>query len=82
MNVSFTTKENDLVEFNQDGDASAHYDIMNFQIKEDGTYDYVEIGNWINHTLNFFKPLQSPPNSGPVISVCSQPCPKGHYKVN
>lgn len=80
MNVSFTTNEKDVVEFNQDGDAAAHYDIMNFQIRQDGSYDYVQIGDWINHTLNFFKPLQSPP-SGVVKSVCSDPCPKGYYKV-
>ncbi|KAG5684310.1 hypothetical protein PVAND_013545 [Polypedilum vanderplanki] len=80
MNVSFTTPHNDIVEFNQDGDASARYDIMNFQMKEDGSYDYVQIGNWINHTLNFFKPIQSPPN-GIVKSVCSDPCQPGYYKI-
>lgn len=81
LNVSFTTEEKDVVEFNQDGDVSARYDIMNFQIKEDGTFDYVQIGDWNNHTLNFFKPLQPPP-TGVVKSVCSDPCPVGYYKVS
>jgi len=81
MNVSFTTNEKDLIEFNQEGDVTARYDIMNFQINKDGSYDYVQIGDWINHTLNFFKPLQSPPNMSAVKSVCSDPCPKGYYKV-
>jgi gamma-glutamylcysteine synthetase len=80
MNVTFSTDEKDVVEFNQDGDASAHYDIMNFQIKEDGSYDYVQIGDWINHTLNFFKPIQYP-SIGAIKSVCSDPCPMGYYKV-
>lgn len=81
LNVSFVTDEKELVEFNQDGDVSARYDIMNFQIKEDGSYDYVQIGEWNNHTLNFFKPHQAPP-SGVVKSVCSDPCQPGYYKVN
>lgn len=81
MNVSFITEEKDFVEFNQDGDASAHYDIMNFQVTGDGSYDYVQIGDWINHTLNLFSPLQSPP-TGTVKSVCSDPCHHGYYKVN
>lgn len=81
MNVSFTTEERDVVEFNQDGDASAHYDIINYQMKDDNSYDYVQIGEWINHSLNFFKTLQSPP-SGKVKSVCSDPCMPGFYKVD
>ncbi|KAL7030586.1 hypothetical protein ACKWTF_006714 [Chironomus riparius] len=81
MNVSFTTNEKDLIEFNQEGDVTARYDIMNFQLNKDGTYDYVQIGDWINHTLNLFKPLQSPPNVVFVKSVCSDPCPKGYYKI-
>jgi len=80
MNVSYITPEKDVVEFNQDGDASARYDVMNFQIKDDGSYDYVQIGEWNNHTLNFFKSIQHP-QSGPVKSVCSKPCLPGFYKV-
>ncbi len=69
------------MEFNQDGDVSARYDIMNYQIKPDGTFDYVQIGEWNSHKLNFFEPLQSPP-SGTVKSVCSEKCAPGFYKVN
>lgn len=81
MNVSYITDEKEVVEFNQEGDPSPRYDIMNFQMIQDGTYDYVMIGEWINHTLNFFRNIQSPPN-GPIKSVCSKPCQSGYYKVN
>jgi hypothetical protein len=80
LNVSFTTGENEFVKFNQDGDVKAHYDVMNFQLTDAGSYDYVQIGEWINHTLRLNKSLQYPP-IGVVKSVCSDPCPKGYYKV-
>lgn len=80
LNVSFTTEETDVVEFNQDGDVSAHYNIMNFQDLGNNTFDYVHIGDWNNHTLHLFKPLQPPP-TGIVKSVCSDPCSRGYYKV-
>lgn len=69
-----------MVEFNQDGDVSAFYNIMNYQYLGNDTYDYVEVGNWYNHTLSFFDTIQPPP-SGFVKSVCSDPCPRGYYKV-
>lgn len=81
MNVSFTTAENDTVEFNQDGDVLAHYDIMNFQRTADGSFAYVKIGDWNNHTLNFSNEMKPPNGTGTFSSVCSKPCPKGSYKV-
>jgi hypothetical protein len=80
LNVSFTTEEKDQVEFNQDGDVSAYYNIMNFQYLGNNSYDYVHIGEWNNHTLTFIGTYQPPP-SGAVISVCSSPCSRGYYKV-
>lgn len=46
MNVSFTTDEKENVEFNQDGDVTAHYDIVNFQQMSDGSFAYIKIGDW------------------------------------
>lgn len=53
---------------------------MNYQTLKDGTFDYVQIGEWNNGTLSFFRELQDLAG-GPVQSVCSKPCLPGHYKV-
>lgn len=84
MNVSFTTDENEHVEFNQDGDVVAHYDIMNFQQMSDGSFAYVKIGDWNNHLLNFSNQFKPPGREGKskFSSVCSKPCNPGYYKVN
>lgn len=79
MNVSFRY-ENELVEFDENGDPPGRYEILNFQKKND-TFDYIQVGDWYNDTLYWngvtleFGPQQI------VKSVCSLPCPKGQYKV-
>jgi hypothetical protein len=83
MNVSFLY-ENDSVEFDSRGDlmkSSARYDIMNFQYLENGTFDYVQVGEWNNGTLNFFRETQNP-GPGVIQSVCTKPCLPGYYKVS
>lgn len=84
MNVSFTTDEKENVEFNQDGDVRAHYDIMNFQKMPNGSFSYVKIGDWDNHSLHFsntFKPPGTGNGSSKFASVCSKACNPGFYKV-
>lgn len=82
VNVSFTTAENDHVEFNQDGDVLAHYEIMNFQQLANGSFSYVKIGDWNNHTLYFNDELRPPSGrDGKFTSVCSKPCDVGYYRV-
>ncbi|KAF2889030.1 hypothetical protein ILUMI_17143, partial [Ignelater luminosus] len=78
MNVSFNY-EGDIVEFDENGDPPGRYDILNYQQKEDGTYDYVTVGIWNNRTINWMSDMQYGPNTS-VKSVCSPPCPLGHYK--
>lgn len=82
MNVTFTTDLNETVDFNNEGDVVAHYEIMNFQRDVDGSFSYIKIGDWKNHELHFSNNFR-PPNasSGKFSSVCSKPCPKGSYKV-
>lgn len=82
MNTSFTTVEKDTVEFNQDGDVVPRYDIMNFQQHANGTFSYVKIGFWNNHTLDFIDEVKPPNGSEKFSSVCSKPCAAGFYKVN
>lgn len=52
---------------------------MNYQLNN-GTYDYVLIGEWNNGSLNLSEDPEYP--TGPVESVCSKPCSPGFYKVN
>ncbi|XP_055551060.1 metabotropic glutamate receptor 5-like [Wyeomyia smithii] len=79
MNVSFTYESGDTVEFDSRGDPPGRYDIMNYQLLEDGSYDYVQVGEWNNGSLNFLRDLQEA-STGPVESVCSKPCLPGYYK--
>lgn len=51
---------------------------MNYQLNN-GTFDYVLIGEWNNGSLNLPQEPEYP--TGPVESVCSKPCSPGFYKV-
>ncbi|KAF5273496.1 hypothetical protein FQA39_LY07513 [Lamprigera yunnana] len=78
MNVSFSY-DDDIVEFDDNGDPPGRYDIVNYQKLKNGTFDYVQVGIWNNRTLNWITNLQFGPHPF-VKSVCSSPCPSGHYK--
>lgn len=82
MNVSFEYDE-EIIEFDENGDPPGRYDIMNYQKLEDGSFDYVQVGNWHNRSLwwNQSRPVQF--GKGKTVkSVCSEECPEGHYKVS
>ncbi|KAJ8911078.1 hypothetical protein NQ315_015250, partial [Exocentrus adspersus] len=81
MNVSFEYEE-EIIEFDENGDPPGRYDIMNYQKLEDGSFDYVQVGSWNNRSLlwNNSRSLQLGRNRKTVKSVCSQECPRGQYK--
>ncbi|XP_023310174.1 metabotropic glutamate receptor 1 [Anoplophora glabripennis] len=81
MNVSFVYDE-EIIEFDENGDPPGRYDIMNYQKLEDGSFDYVQVGSWNNRSLlwNNSLLLQLGRNGRTVKSVCSEECPKGQYK--
>ena len=80
MNVSFEYDE-EIIEFDENGDPPGRYDIMNYQKLENGTFAYVQVGNWHNKSLSWTRPVQFG-KSTIVKSVCAEECPKGHYKVS
>ncbi|CAH1972947.1 unnamed protein product [Acanthoscelides obtectus] len=81
FNVSFEY-EKELISFDENGDPPGRYDIMNFQRLTNGSFDYVQVGGWNNHTLTLNeKIMQFGPNGRTVKSVCSEDCPMGKYKV-
>lgn len=79
MNVSFNYGE-EVIEFDENGDPPGRYDIVNYQQKDNGRFDYVQVGDWYNGSLAWNSELQFGPGTV-VKSVCSSSCPKGHYKV-
>lgn len=83
MNVSFVYDE-EVIEFDENGDPPGRYDIMNYQKLEDGSFDYVQVGSWNNRSLlwNSSRSLQLSRNGRNVKSVCSEECPRGQYKVS
>ncbi|VEN43404.1 unnamed protein product [Callosobruchus maculatus] len=80
FNVSFEY-EKELISFDENGDPPGRYDIMNFQRLANGSFDYVQVGGWNNHTLTLNeKAMQFGPNGRTVKSICSEDCPIGKYK--
>lgn len=55
------------------------YDIMNFQMLTNGSYDYVQVGEWNNGTLILDKEMQFTHDN--IESVCAKPCQPGYYRV-
>uniref|UniRef100_A0A4W6D6A6 G-protein coupled receptors family 3 profile domain-containing protein n=1 Tax=Lates calcarifer TaxID=8187 RepID=A0A4W6D6A6_LATCA len=69
-NVNFTTQSGAKVSFDENGDSVAQYDLVNWQIREDGS---VEIVNVVFACCVL-------PNQVPR-SVCREPCPPGTRKA-
>ncbi|XP_033487853.2 extracellular calcium-sensing receptor-like [Epinephelus lanceolatus] len=87
--VNFTTQNGAKVFFDENGDSVAQYDLVNWQMKEDGS---VEIANIGQYDTSFpegkkFKLKENTKivwggNSNEVLrSVCREPCPPGTRKA-
>ncbi|XP_029923184.1 extracellular calcium-sensing receptor-like [Myripristis murdjan] len=87
-NIQFKTKEGEQVYFNENGDPAAKYEIINWQLRENGTVEFVTVG-FYDTTLPADKQLYLhkrsllwAQNSIQVpLSVCSESCPPGTRKV-
>ena len=84
-NVSFEDTSANTIEFDNNGDQQGGYDIMNLQVDSNGSYSYVNVGNWYHNRVT---PLiihgdiqwkHSLNNSDVPESICSQPCGGGEY---
>ncbi|XP_049431941.1 extracellular calcium-sensing receptor-like [Epinephelus fuscoguttatus] len=87
--VNFTTQNGAKVFFDENGDSVAQYDLVNWQMKDDGS---VEIANIGQYDTSFpegkkFKLKENTKivwggNSNEVLrSVCREPCPPGTRKA-
>uniref|UniRef100_A0A3B4VPH2 Extracellular calcium-sensing receptor-like n=1 Tax=Seriola dumerili TaxID=41447 RepID=A0A3B4VPH2_SERDU len=64
--VNFTTQNGAKVFFDENGDSVAQYDLVNWQMKEDGSVKIVNIGQY---------------DTSVPRSVCREPCPPGTRKA-
>uniref|UniRef100_A0A3Q3WL65 G-protein coupled receptors family 3 profile domain-containing protein n=1 Tax=Mola mola TaxID=94237 RepID=A0A3Q3WL65_MOLML len=71
--VNFTTKYGAKVFFDENGDSVAQYDLVNWQMKEDGSVEIVNIGQY---DTSFPEGKELVPRS-----VCREPCPPGTRKA-
>nr|XP_006637609.1 PREDICTED: extracellular calcium-sensing receptor-like [Lepisosteus oculatus] len=86
--VNFTTHYGDRVSFDENGDALAIYDVMNWQRADDGSVKTVTIGLFDESapagqelTLNEDKIFWNFKHNSPPRSVCSESCQPGTRKA-
>ncbi|XP_068173671.1 extracellular calcium-sensing receptor-like [Antennarius striatus] len=87
--VNFTTQNGAKVFFDDNGDSVAQYDLVNWQMKEDGSVDIVTIGQY-DTSFPEGKRFKLSDNTRIVWggnsievprSVCREPCPPGTRKA-
>ncbi|XP_076591336.1 extracellular calcium-sensing receptor-like [Chaetodon auriga] len=87
--VNFTTQNGAKVFFDENGDSVAQYDLVNWQMKEDGSVEIVSIGQYDTSfpdgkkfKLKDNTKIVWGGNSNEVPrSVCREPCPPGTRKA-
>ncbi|XP_033952777.1 extracellular calcium-sensing receptor-like [Pseudochaenichthys georgianus] len=87
--VNFTTENGAKVFFDENGDSVAQYELVNWQMKEDGSVDIVNIGQYDTafpegekFKLKKNTTIVWGGNKNKVVrSVCREPCPPGTRKV-
>uniref|UniRef100_A0A8C7QMJ1 G-protein coupled receptors family 3 profile domain-containing protein n=1 Tax=Oncorhynchus mykiss TaxID=8022 RepID=A0A8C7QMJ1_ONCMY len=83
-----STKEGEEVYFNEKGDVTAKYDIINWQPKEDGSVEFVTVGLYDASlpadrqlTINNSSLVWTQNAKLVPVSVCSDSCPPGTRKA-
>ncbi|XP_036440560.1 extracellular calcium-sensing receptor-like [Colossoma macropomum] len=87
--VKFTTPVGELVHFNNNGDPSASYDIINWHMGAEGKVEFVKVGQFDaargpqqDFQLDLSKVVWGGSWSDKVpVSVCSESCPPGTRKA-
>ncbi|XP_058244075.1 extracellular calcium-sensing receptor-like [Hemibagrus wyckioides] len=85
--VNFTTKNGFKVSFDSNGDPPAIYELINWQFKNDGTLDFVTVGQYdssrprgqefkMSRNISWVGGQKEVP-----VSVCSESCPPGTRKA-
>ena len=85
QNVSFEGTSADRIEFDNNGDQQGGYNIMNLQVNSNGSYSYINVGNWYHNRMTpliIHSDIQwkhSINSSDVPESICSRPCGGGEY---
>ncbi|XP_066540563.1 extracellular calcium-sensing receptor-like [Hoplias malabaricus] len=87
--VKFTTPVGELIQFDNNGDPSASYDIINWHIGSEGKMEFVKVGKFDaanepgqDFQLNLSKVIWGGTWSDKApVSVCNERCPKGTRKA-
>ena len=85
QNVSFEGTSADRIEFDNNGDQQGGYNIMNLQVNSNGSYSYINVGNWYHNRITpliIHSDIQwkhSINSSDVPESICSRPCGGGEY---
>ncbi|XP_069053455.1 extracellular calcium-sensing receptor-like [Lepisosteus oculatus] len=86
--VNFTTKSGDRVYFDANGDPAATYELVNWQVNEEGKAQFVTVGHYDasapegqTFTMNDRTIIWAGGKSKNNKSVCSESCPPGTRKA-
>ncbi|XP_039986372.1 extracellular calcium-sensing receptor-like [Xiphias gladius] len=85
--VNFTTPLKEWMNFDENGDPPASFDIINWHVTAQGTIEFVTVGHFVSSQgLNFHIDMDRVVWGGGnrhkvPVSVCSSPCPPGTRKA-
>ncbi|KAK2847339.1 hypothetical protein Q5P01_010338 [Channa striata] len=87
--VNFTTPLNEWINFDQNGDPPASYDIINWHVTAQGVGEFVTVGQFMSSQVSggqFYLDMDRVVWGGGSkhripVSVCSSPCPPGTRKA-
>ncbi|XP_061072500.1 extracellular calcium-sensing receptor-like [Conger conger] len=86
--VNFTTAMGEAINFDENGEPPAVYDLINWQIGVRGTVEFVEVGHFDSvdgsHSkfdIDVKRVLWGGGQNEVPVSVCSMPCPPGTRKA-
>nr|XP_040047395.1 extracellular calcium-sensing receptor-like [Gasterosteus aculeatus aculeatus] len=87
--VNFTTQDGAKVSFDENGESIAQYDLVNWQMKEDGSVEIVNVGQYDTSypdgekfkIKDNTKIVWGGDSDKVVRSVCTEPCPPGTRKA-
>ncbi|XP_066566401.1 extracellular calcium-sensing receptor-like [Amia ocellicauda] len=87
-NVNFTTKNNERVYFDENGDPTAKYELVNWQLNEKGKTEFITVGHYDASlpkeqqlTIKNKRIVWTQNQDQVPVSVCSESCPPGTRKA-
>ena len=79
-NVNFNGIQNRNVSFDENGDPSGVYEIINLQANDNGQYEYVSVGFWNSAYKENALMLNGTNGNKEIVSRCSELCKEGYIR--